>query len=1223
MFQEIFLFDLKANLKRPITWIFFAIFFVLSALITAAAGGLIGSAQGESNTYFNSSLALAQIINSIVNNSLIGTIILVAIIAPAVQKDFQYNSHSIYFTKPISKFGYMMGRFLSAFVTALVVLSACVLAFLIMCNLPLYDAGKFGNYGVWNYLQGFVYLVIPNTLFVGALFFAIVTYTRNMLSGYIASIVLMVLLGVAGTLTKDVDNSLIPSLLDPYGNTALGELTKYWTAQEQNTTAIPFNSYLLYNRLLWMAISGFLFFITYKRFSFQQISSSFKWFKKKQISESTIASTTRLERLPSVSSIFDNGLSWQLFFSLSKLEFKNLIKSSFFIIMSIIALISIYFSYDSGNDFYGTGTLPVSYSMIGSISQFANLMGLIMIVFYAGVLVWRERDAKMEEIISATPIKSWVLLLSKITSLTMMYVALIFICMLFCILIQLFSGFTDIQPMVYIKSLFGYGTVGILVIISLCVALQVLVNNRYLGYFLCILVLMIYPLVLRTMDIQNGLISFNSSGPNFIYSDMNGYGHRLFPFTIHKLYWFGFISILLITANLLWQRGKEQNFKSRLIFAKNTITKKHLFGYIAGIACMVGFGSFIHYNTRLLNKFETPDQQDEQLANYEKRNKKYNTIPKLKITDVNVKLNLFPETRSLDINASFWLKNKGTQPVNQLLLGYQKWFSDFEFNFTNNAITLLINDTISSDKLIQFSKPILPNDSVQFNFSYKASPKGFKQGDAQTEIVFNGSFLSSMQLFPSIGYNEESELDDNVKRKKYGLPEKERMHPVTDTIYLKENCLTPEADWVNYECIISTSADQTAISPGYLAKKWTENNRNYFHYKMDKKINYFFSYQSAEYLINKDKWNDVNLEIYYDKHHPYNIEGMNKAMKKSLDYFSKNFGSYQFKQLRIQEFPRYQSFAQSFANTIPFSEAIGFISAPDFREPDAIDYNYFVTAHEIAHQWWAHQVIGANVKGAFLMSESFAEYSALRVMEKEYGKQAMRKFLKYELDQYLTGRAFDKRNEDVLRDCQGQQHIHYQKGAVIIYGISDLIGEQAMNNLLKSYVDKVAFQEPPYTTSYEFIAMLKAATPDSLHYAIVDGFEKITLYENRCKDVSYTKLPNGKYKVTVVVEAMKLYANAKGKKTQATINDYIDIAVFAKGKSDKEPIELFNVKHKLKSGFNTFEVIVDKEPYSAGIDPYIKLIDRNSDDNVRKVSDKAPLKKIDINDDAGAMSIIL
>jgi len=237
-------------------------------------------------------------------------------------------------------------------------------------------------------------------------------------------------------------------------------------------------------------------------------------------------------------------------------------------------------------------------------------------------------------------------------------------------------------------------------------------------------------------------------------------------------------------------------------------------------------------------------------------------------------------------------------------------------------------------------------------------------------------------------------------------------------------------------------------------------------------------------------------------------------------------------------------------------------------------------------------------------------------MEKEFGKQAMRKFLKFELDRYLQGRAMDKRNEDVLQDCQGQQHIHYQKGALIMYAMSDLIGEQTMNNVLKAYVNKVAFQEPPYTTSHEFIAMLKTATPDSLQYAISDGFEKITLYENRCKDVSYTKLPNGKYKVTIAVETMKLYADGKGKKTQATVNDYIDIAVFANGKTEKEPIELYNLKHKLKSGLNTFEVIVDKEPYSAGIDPYIKLIDRNADDNVRKVTDKAPLKKIDINDDA-------
>ncbi|MEQ1732439.1 MAG: M1 family aminopeptidase [Bacteroidia bacterium] len=1221
MFLQIFLFDLKANLKRPSTWIFFTIFLALTALVTAAVGGLIGSAQGENNEVFNSALGVSDLINAIVNNSLVGTIILVAIIAPAIQKDFQYNSHSIYFTKPISKFGYVMGRFLSGIITALIVLTACVLAFVVMCNLPIFDEGKVGQYGLWNYVQGFVYFIIPNTLFIGALFFSVVTYSRNMLSGYIGAIVLLVLTGVAGDLVKDIDNKLIPSLIDPYGSTALNEITQYWSATEKNTLPIPFTGVLLYNRLLWLAIAALLFMVTYTRFSFNQTASTFNWFKRKKATALMVVNEgINKFKLPKVTTIFDTNLSWKLFISLTKLEYKNLVKSPFFIIIALLSMLTVFFDYTNGNDMYGTRLLPVTYSMAESVRNSMGLFGTIIIVFYAGVLVWRERDAKMDEIISATPIKNWVLLLSKIGSLTFMYATIVLFGIFISIVIQLATGFTDIQFMVYIKSLFGYGMLGIIIMIAMCVAVQAFVSNRYVGYFICIIILMLLPLMLSKMGVQNDLIKFNSSGPRMPYSDMNGFGHQLYTYLLYKSYWLAFVSLLLISANLLWNRGKEKGFAARITFAKNTISAKHYVGYATALLVMIGFGGFIHYNTKVLNQYLTPDQQDDAQATYERKFKKYQYIAKLKITDIKVNLDIYPDTRSATVKGEYWLKNKGTRQVDTLFMSYNQGTSNPVLMLANNnTFTNLFTDTVNGIKILKFANPIAVGDSVHLTFAYNYIPQGFKNDDAGTAIVANGTFLNSGAVFPAISYSEDAELDDKVKRAKYKLQPKERMHNVTETAYLNKNVINGDADWINYECTISTAADQTAISPGYLVKKWTADNRNYFHYKMDKKILNFVSFQSARYEVKTSKWNNVAIEIYYDKHHPYNIDGMLKACEKSLAYYSANYGAYQFKQLRIQEFPRYQMFAQSFANTIPFSEGIGFIAAPDLTKPDAIDYTYFVTAHEIAHQWWGHQVIGGNVKGATVVMESFAEYSALRVMEKEYGKKAMRKFLNYELKQYLQGRSRDNRDEDPLLYCQGQTHIHYQKGAMIMYGLSDLIGEQKMNDVLKQYVSKVAFQNAPYTTALEFEQLVKANTPDSLHYAIVDGFEKITLFENRTKDVSYTKLANGTYKVKIIVDANKIYANGKGKKILATMNDYIDIGVFAKGKTDATPVELYNVKRKIKSGINTFEIIVNKLPYQAGIDPYNKLIDLDSDDNTRKVTDKKPIKKIDIggNDKSG------
>ena len=131
---------------------------------------------------------------------------------------------------------------------------------------------------------------------------------------------------------------------------------------------------------------------------------------------------------------------------------------------------------------------------------------------------------------------------------------------------------------------------------------------------------------------------------------------------------------------------------------------------------------------------------------------------------------------------------------------------------------------------------------------------------------------------------------------------------------------------------------------------------------MDAPILAYHAYLSARWEVKKDRWNDVEIAVYYHPDHPYNVDKMIEATKKGLEYFSTHFGPYQHRQFRILEFPRFASFAEAFPNTIPFSEGIGFIAKLD--DPDEIDYVTYVTAHELAHQWWAHQVIGAGVQGS-------------------------------------------------------------------------------------------------------------------------------------------------------------------------------------------------------------------------------------------------------------------
>lgn len=239
-----------------------------------------------------------------------------------------------------------------------------------------------------------------------------------------------------------------------------------------------------------------------------------------------------------------------------------------------------------------------------------------------------------------------------------------------------------------------------------------------------------------------------------------------------------------------------------------------------------------------------------------------------------------------------------------------------------------------------------------------------------------------------------------------------------------------------------------------------------------------------------------------------------------------------------------------------------------------------------------------------MMSESFAQYSALMVMEEEYGRDKMRKFLKHEMDGYLRGRSNERNAERPLVEVEQQQYIYYQKGSVAMYYLKEIIGEDAVNRALKNLIDQYGYREPPYPTSLSAVRAFRAETPDSLQYVIDDLFEHITLFSNSIQEAEYEKT-NGAYRVTLKVESQKYRADTLGTETRVPLNDFIDIGIFAAGKKEGalgKPL-IYERVH-ITDTANTFEYIVPEQPVKAGIDPYNYLIDRDPDDNVMKVKEQ-------------------
>ena len=124
--------------------------------------------------------------------------------------------------------------------------------------------------------------------------------------------------------------------------------------------------------------------------------------------------------------------------------------------------------------------------------------------------------------------------------------------------------------------------------------------------------------------------------------------------------------------------------------------------------------------------------------------------------------------------------------------------------------------------------------------------------------------------------------------------------------------------------------------------------------------------------------------------------------------------------------------------------------------------------------------------------------------------------------------------------------------------------------------------------------------PPEYQYLIDDGFDRIVLYDDKTLRAVSKRLPDGKYQVTLDVQARKVQADGNGGESPLPLDDFIEIGVFSGVKDFEQPLYLH--REKMTKEHATYTVTVDQKPTRAGIDPYNKLIDRIADDNMIDVT---------------------
>ncbi len=461
MFWEFFTFELRLRRKSVSTYVYFFVWFAFSFLCVASESfGPVGFSNGK--VLLNGPFANA------INNtgiSLFGIIIIAAIFGTSILRDFQRDTYQMLFTKPISKFAYLGGRWAGSFVTTVFAFSGNLLGEFVGTFAPWADHTRIGPNHLWWYLQPFLSITVVQIFVLGSLFFAVAALSRKIFVVYVqgAALFMIYLIGVTVfSATRSLER-FWSGIFDPIGFILVDDVTRYWTVVEKNTLLLSWSpsaaaGVFLYNRLLWLAIGCISLGVVWSLFPMSvealtarsQGRRAAKASQQEELEQSQVRSLAPA-RLPRVRQVFSPYTTFAQFVSLSRLRISTILHEiPFWALVGLMIVFSINNGYYAGK-IADVNVWPVTYLMLQAVEGGATLFFYIVAGLYAAELIWRERDTHADGVHDALPLRESIDWLSKFLAIAFVELVLLTVTMFCGVFMQTIAGYHHYEFLQYFK----------------------------------------------------------------------------------------------------------------------------------------------------------------------------------------------------------------------------------------------------------------------------------------------------------------------------------------------------------------------------------------------------------------------------------------------------------------------------------------------------------------------------------------------------------------------------------------------------------------------------------------------------------------------------------------------------------------------------------------------------------------------------------------------------
>ncbi len=1190
---EVLRFEVALQLRRPSTWVMLGLFML--PLVGVASDDLVDAQRRD--VFYRAPLFAAQF--AAVMGS-VALLILASVAGDAATRDIRTRIEPLMLVAPVDRLSYVGGRFLGALAVAAALLAVVpVVHLLVPLFRPEIGGDVLGPVRLASYARIYLLILLPNAFIATALLFTLATAVRHGLGSWLGVVALFVTVQFTQSYFGDVLGRWdLARALDPTGLNALDWMAQTWSPTDLNERSVATPA-LLWNRALWTAVAGASLAIGVRRYDPGRRSWVAAWWRKTPLArgralsdvKSDVALHPRVEPVssPRADRTFDLAGRARQFAAVVRDSLREIAPRWTWWLAPLLVLgqaaITLSGLAGAAN---GTPVLPTTPLVLGTLGPLAGeapppvvLAAILLPILLAGELVWRERDANLAALIDTTPVPNVVLFAGKVTALWLVLGLLVGLLTLGGIGAQIRLGWSDLDLGLY-ATVSGLRMVRVALFGLVAVCAHVVVNQKHLGTVLTLL--LVTPLIGELFGIEHPLLLIGWSPPWHL-STMTGLGPWLPPILAFDLYWSAGALMVGTVAHLLWTRGATTGFAARLHTAK-----RRLHGPVAGILAgsvglVVATGGFVFYNTNVLNTYRTSDETAAAAADYERRYgaSAWAPRPDLVATDLNVELH--PDERRAEIAGTHQLVNRTGHPLDTLRIATSPNVETGPMEF-DRTVRLALQDDVLGHRVVVLEPALEPGDSLTMRWAVTYAPRGFSADGAFASVVPNGSFIVAADWIPQVGYLRGRELGDPVARREHGLPPRRPLPPPDDPAAPFDRY---GRDQLRLSVTMGTAPGETAVAPGRLAESWSADGRDYFRYETNAPVGNGYALFSADYAVRRGRWNGVDIEILHHPEHTANLDRMMRSMEASLAQFTERFGPFPYDVLKMVEYPAEGGSLHAASATIWYREMFSHFDPA--RDPRGVDMPFAVTAHEVAHQF---QPTPAVMEGAILLSESFAWYAAMGVIESELGTDQLTSFLDYMRRSYLTPRA--RADVPLVRATDSFQG--YRKGPFAMYALREYVGRGPVDAAWRALRERYDSEgEPPYATSLDLVRELRAVTPDSLQSLIGDLLERNTYWTLSTTAVAAEPEADGGWRVDLEVAARKVVVDTAGIETERPMDDLVEIGIFG-DPGEGPPAVLHHALHRIRSGTQTLSIRVPVRPAHAGIDPRHLLLDVSPNDNL-------------------------